>query len=171
MPDDRHPRSSRPGSVWGAVKRAKHLYVAPSGAARLDVRRHAERADGVGRRKSLQIASRSIRSFHGTIWVPVSTVSVADIGRMYLWPFGSNQEKPKAKPGARKRFERSRGDEARGRIRAEGLDGRGLVAKRRSSVFDARRSKSKGRDERVRRVPISWSHHHGREFTKQGPAS
>lgn len=55
-------RSSRPGSVWGAVKRAMHLYVAPSGAARLDVRRHAERVDSVGRRRSLQIAE-SIDSF------------------------------------------------------------------------------------------------------------
>lgn len=31
------------------------------------------------------------------IWVPVSTVSVADAGRMYLWPCGSNQAKAKSK--------------------------------------------------------------------------
>jgi len=45
-------------------REARHSSVrrAFRGTVRLDVRRQAERVDSVGRRKSLQIASRSIRS-------------------------------------------------------------------------------------------------------------
>lgn len=115
------------------------------GVARLDVRRHAERVADAARRPRLQVVNRSIRS-------PVERFGCPF--RRYRW------QTPVACTlvvwlGARKRFERRR-DLKRGveSVR-DGLEVRGLVAKRRSSCsMHGGRRMRRVRDEGVLRVPM-----------------
>lgn len=90
----------------------------------------------------------------GSIWVLVSTVSVADAGRTHLRPCG-----PDCESGLGDVEMLKRGIEP---VR-DHRNVRGLVARRRSSVFDAHERISKDRDERVRRVSISWCRSYGRD--------
>jgi len=122
-------RSPRPGSAWGAVKRAMHLHARSAKARRAWA--VAERRSSSAGRGSIEIDSSTLdRS-----WVLVSTVSVADAGRTHLRPCGPNCEsglddvemlKCGVEPARDHRNER------------------GLVARRRSSVFDAHERISEG---------------------------
>jgi hypothetical protein len=145
MPDDRNHRSSRSRSAWGAVKRAIHLHVAFG--PRVSTCEGMPNAKS-RRRKTpflLQIAIRS-----------KSSTRVDRLGARFDGIGGRRRSHAPLVVwlGSRKRFGRRWDDEARGRIRAELANVRGLVAKRPSNVFDARRRNPKGRDEWVRRVPM-----------------
>lgn len=140
---DRKRRSSRPGSSWGVVKRAMHLHASFTGRA---PRRAKACRARTKRRKTFFAAGRD------------SIDSSTKVERCLGTRFGGVGGRHRSHAplvvwlGSRKRFERRRDVEARGRIRAG--SSRRTRSSRESSFERVRRTPEEvGRDERVRRVP------------------
>lgn len=113
------------------------------------------------RRFFLRIVNRSLDCI-SSLWVPVSTVSVADADRMHLRPCGPDRE---SGPGGVTMLKRGVEPER------EGRDVRGRITRRRSHVSThAERRDERSRDEGCSGSRRSRCHNRSRGLTMDGPA-